>query len=229
MARFAGVSARFTSIPSAASTVMPASRTADGSSSPMSGPAACQKRPSITSAGTGSRQSVTTFPVGTCHSRMNGMSASSPARRASASQYDASGIRAIAIISRMTSGYDMIRRRCRGFSRPCCDRRAHDRLDHAVAEVALQLAQPHQVRQPRVRQHRPVPADHRGRGHHRAAEHRQLARRRHRIPRRDRPPLNPQASGPHHDRPRRSPGDREPRSPACINDGRQIRTHKGLL
>ena len=30
MARFAGVSARFTSIPSAASTVMPASVTADG-------------------------------------------------------------------------------------------------------------------------------------------------------------------------------------------------------
>ena len=118
MARFAGVSARFTSIPSAASTVMPASMTADGSPSPISGPAACQKMPSITPAGTGSRQSVTTFPVGMCHSRMNGMSASSPAMRARASRYDASGIRAIAIISRMTSGYDMIRRRCRGFSRP---------------------------------------------------------------------------------------------------------------
>ena len=47
------------------------------------------------------------------------MSASSPASRASDSQYDASGIRVIAIISRMTSGYDMIRRRCRFFSRPC--------------------------------------------------------------------------------------------------------------
>ena len=52
MARFAGVSARFTSIPSAASTVIPASSTADGSPSPMSGPAACQNRSSITSAGT---------------------------------------------------------------------------------------------------------------------------------------------------------------------------------
>ena len=103
-ARFAGVSARFTSIPSAASTIMPASSTADGSSSPMSGPAACQNRSSIRAGGTGSRQSVTTFPVGTCHSRRNGMSASSPARRASASQYEASGISVIAITSRMTSG-----------------------------------------------------------------------------------------------------------------------------
>ena len=98
------MSARFTSIPSAASTGIPASMTADGSSSPMSGPAACQNRSSITSGGTGSRQSVTTFPVGTCHSRANGMSASSPASRASASQYEASGISVIAIISRMTSG-----------------------------------------------------------------------------------------------------------------------------
>ena len=47
------------------------------------------------------------------------MSASSPASRASASQYDASGISPVASISRMTSGYDMIRRRCRGLSRPC--------------------------------------------------------------------------------------------------------------
>ena len=78
--------------------------TADGSSSPMSGPAACQKISSITSAGTGSRQSVTTFPVGTCQSRANGMSASSPASLASASQYVPPGLRVIAIISRMTSG-----------------------------------------------------------------------------------------------------------------------------
>ena len=88
---FPGVSARFTSIPSAAATGIPASITADGSSSAMSGPAACQNRDSITSGGTGSRQSVTTFPVGTCHSRVNVMSASRPARRASASRYDASG------------------------------------------------------------------------------------------------------------------------------------------
>ena len=118
IARFAGVSARFTSIPSAAHTVIPASSTADGSSSPISGLAASQNTDSITSAGTSSRHPVTTFPVGTCHSRANGTSASSPARRASASQYDPSGIRVIAIISRITSGYDMIRRRSRFLSRP---------------------------------------------------------------------------------------------------------------
>jgi hypothetical protein len=63
----------------------------------------------------------------------------------------------------------------RGPQPPLRDRLAHRRLDHPVAEA-------HQVRQPRVRQHRPVPAHHRGRGHHRAAEHRRLARRRRRIP-----------------------------------------------
>ena len=184
----------------------------------------------VTSGGTGSRQSVTTFPVGTCHSRANGMSASSPASRASASQYDASGISVIAIISRMTSGYDMIRRRCRGLSRPCRDRGVHGRLDHPVAEMALQLAQPDQVRQPRVRQHRAVPADHRGRRHHRAAEHRRLARRRHLARRRDRHALNPQASGPDHDRSRRGPGSRgTPSARLAASDGRQIRMHKGLL
>jgi hypothetical protein len=83
---------------------MPASSTAEGSPPPVSGPAACQKMLSVTSGGTGSRQSVTTFPVGTCHSRVNGMSASSPATPRSASQYEASGISVIAIISRMTSG-----------------------------------------------------------------------------------------------------------------------------
>ena len=82
------MSARFTSIPSAAHTAIPASSTADGSSSLISGPAASQNTDSITSAGTSSRHSVTTFAVGTCHSRANGTSASSPARRASASQYD---------------------------------------------------------------------------------------------------------------------------------------------
>src|SRR5271165_5874586 len=41
--------------------------------------------------------------------------------------------------------------------------------------------------------------------------------------------MNPQASGPEHDRPRRSPGHRGLLCPACINDVRQIRTHKGLL
>ena len=116
--RFSGVSATFTSIPSAAHAVIPASRTAGGSSSLTSGPAARQNRASIRSAGTSIRQSVMTFSVGTCHSRANGMSASSPASLASDSQYEASGVRVIASISRMTSGYDMIRRRCRLFSRP---------------------------------------------------------------------------------------------------------------
>ena len=102
--RFPGVSARFTSIPPAAHAIIPASRTADGSSSLTSGPAACQNRSCITSGGTSSRHPVTTFSVGTCHSRANGMSASSPASRASASQYDATGISVIAITSRITSG-----------------------------------------------------------------------------------------------------------------------------
>ena len=101
----------------------------------MSGPAACQNRSSITPAGISSRHPVTTFPVGTCQPRANGTSASSPARRASDSQHDPSGIRVIAIISRMTSGYDMIRRRCRFLSRPVHERRVHDRLDHPVPEM----------------------------------------------------------------------------------------------
>jgi hypothetical protein len=104
IARFCGVTATFTSIPSAAPTVIPASSTADGSSSAISGPAACQNRSSIRPAGTSTRQAVTTFSVGTCHCRANGMSASSPASLVSASQYEASGISAIPIISRMTSG-----------------------------------------------------------------------------------------------------------------------------
>jgi hypothetical protein len=91
-ARFAGVSARFTSIPSAAPTCIPASMTADGSSPAMTGPVAFQNRPSNRPGGTGRRQSVITFSVGTCQSRTNGMSAGSPASRASASQYDASVI-----------------------------------------------------------------------------------------------------------------------------------------
>ena len=39
--------------------------------------------------------------------------------------------------------------------------------------------------------------------------------------------MNSQVSGPDHDRPRRSPGHRGLRCPACINDVRQIRKHKG--
>ncbi len=119
IARFAGVSATATSIPSAAHTIIPASSTACGSSPAISGPVARQNRASIRLAGTSARQPVMTFPVGTCQSRANGTSASSPASRASASPYDPSGISVIASISRMTSGYDMIRRRCRCLSRPC--------------------------------------------------------------------------------------------------------------
>ena len=111
---------------------------------------------------------------------------------------------------------------------PFGDRRVHGRLDRPVAQMPLQLAQAHQVRQPPVGQHRPVPADHRRRGHRRTAEHRRLARRRRVARHRDRPAVNPQARSPHRHRPGRSPGNRELRRPACINDGRQIRTRKGL-
>ena len=51
IALFSGVSATFTSIPSAAHTVIPASSTADGSPSLTSGPAARQNRASIRSGG----------------------------------------------------------------------------------------------------------------------------------------------------------------------------------
>ena len=102
-------------------------------------------------------------------------------------------------------------------------RRGHDLLDHPVAEMALQLAQPHEIRQPAIRPHAAVPPDQRRGGHHRPAEHRQLAPRRRRARRDCRlPAVRPQASGPHHDRPRRSPGCQGLRCPACINDGRQI-------
>ena len=117
-ARFAGLSATLTSIPSAAPAGIPASITADGSSSPMSGPAACQQISSITSAGTSSRHPVTVFPVGTCQPGVNGMSASSPARTRIASAYETPGSSVIAITSRMTSGYDISRRRSRGRSLP---------------------------------------------------------------------------------------------------------------
>jgi GNAT superfamily N-acetyltransferase len=49
---------------------------------------------------------------------MNGMSATGLASLDSASQYEASGISVIAVISLMTSGQDMIRRLGRGLSRP---------------------------------------------------------------------------------------------------------------
>ena len=107
-------------------------------------------------------------------------------------------------------------------------RRPDDRLDHAVSEVALQLAQPHEIRQPPVRQHAAVPPDHRRGRHHRTAEHRQLAARRP-SPRRNRrlPAASLQVSGPHHDHPRRSPGYRGFRCPACNGNGRQIGRHQG--
>jgi hypothetical protein len=107
-------------------------------------------------------------------------------------------------------------------------RRVHDRLDQSVPEMPLQLAQPDQVRQPRIRQDRPVPPGHRRSRHHRAAEHRQLARRRHRASRRNRPATaNQQVSGPHYDRSGGSPRIWVLRCPACISNVRQIRKHKG--
>ena len=180
IARFAAVSATFTSIPSAAHTIIPASSTADGSSSAISGPAACQNRASIRPAGTSTRQPVTTFSVGTCHSRANGTSASSPASRASASQYEASGIRVIASISRMTSGYDMIRRRCRFLSRPCSSAAAT--ISSITPSPRWRSSSPSRTKSgshPSARTLPSLPSHGRG-GHHRAAEHRQLARRRRR-------------------------------------------------
>ena len=115
---FCLVSATFTSEPSIPHTGMPASITADGRPRGISGPAARQNRSSISDAGTGLRQAVTTFSVGTCHSCANGTAASSPASRRSASQYEASGIRVIATIRRMTSGNDISRLRCCTGSRP---------------------------------------------------------------------------------------------------------------
>ena len=105
-------------MPSAAFTGIPASMTADGSSSPMRGPAACQKISSMISAGISSRHPVTVFPVGMCQARVKGMSASSPARVRIASEYEEPGSRVIAITRRMTSGYDISRRRSRGRRRP---------------------------------------------------------------------------------------------------------------
>ena len=93
----------------------------------------------------------------------------------------------------------------------------------------IPLAQPDQVRQPRVRQHRAVPSDNRGGRHHRAAEHGRLARPRHAPLRRDRHAVNPQASGPEHDRSRRGPGFPGRSSPNCGVSGRKARSHKGLL
>jgi hypothetical protein len=84
------------------------------------------------------------------------------------------------------------------------DRGVHGRLDDSVAEVALQFAQPHQVREPRVCLHRPVPADHGRSRHHRTAGHRQLTGQRGTISSHDDPATaNPQATSPEHDCPRR--------------------------
>jgi hypothetical protein len=57
----------------------------------------------------------------------------------------------------MTSEYDISRRRLRVLRWPACSR-ARDRLDHPVAEMALQFAQPHEIRQPPAHQDPAVPA-----------------------------------------------------------------------
>ena len=112
------MSATFTRIPSIAHAGSPASRNADGSSSPASGPAALQNSSSITDGGTFSRQVVITFDVGTCQSRAHGTPARCPASRRSPSVPDASGMMAIAMFIRIVSGSDMIRRRSGAGIRP---------------------------------------------------------------------------------------------------------------
>ena len=203
-------------MPSAAFTGIPASMTADGSSSPMRGPAACQKISSMISAGISSRHPVTVFPVGMCQARVNGMSASSPARVRIASEYEEPGSRVIAITRRMTSGYDISRRRSRGRRRPFITALPGDLVDHAVAEMRLQAAEADQVRQPRIRQHRAVPLHERRRGHDRPEEPRLLAFRRRHPGHGDRPgTVNPQVSGTNRQRPRRRPGGRGLRGTNC--------------
>jgi len=209
-ARFAGLSATLTSIPSAAPAGIPASITADGSSSPMSGPAACQQISSITSAGTSSRHPVTVFPAGTCQPGVNGMSASSPARTRIASAYETPGSSVIAITSRMTSGYDISRRRSRGRSLP--PRRAFSAMASITPSprVLFQPAGADQVRQPRIRQHRAVPPHPRQGGHDRPAEQRHLVFQRRRPGHGDRPATaDLQVSDADRERPRRGrPGRR---------------------
>jgi hypothetical protein len=91
---------------------------------------------------------------------------------------------------------------------PLSDRRRGQFLDHALAQVPLQLTQPHEIGQPPAGQHHPAP-DHRRSGHHRMAERHQrpwLHRRpgQHRPPPAGRPPRpGPQVSGPERHHPRR--------------------------
>ena len=72
------------------------------------------------------------------------MPVSSPASRGNASQYDASGISVIAIISRMTSGYDMIRRRRRRGSRPAA--RAADTISSITPPPRQASSSPRRIR-----------------------------------------------------------------------------------
>ena len=91
-------------MPSAASAGIPATMTADGSSSPIRAPAACQKTSCMISGGISIRHSPAVFPVGTCQSRVNGTPARSPAAVRIASAYEEPGSRVIAMTSRITIG-----------------------------------------------------------------------------------------------------------------------------
>ena len=91
-------------MPSAASAGIPATMTADGSSSPIRAPAACQKTSCTISGGISSRHSPMLLPAGTCQSRVNGTSASSPATVRIASAQEEPGSRVIAMTRRITIG-----------------------------------------------------------------------------------------------------------------------------
>jgi len=105
-----------------------------------------------------------------------------------------------------------------------------DLLDHAVAEARFQGAEADHLGQPRVRQHRAVPLDERGRGQDRPGEHRLLARPRRRPGHGHRQgTVNPQVNGRYRQCSRRSPHGRELPGTNCGISGQQTKLHLGLL
>ena len=112
---------------------------------------------------------------------------------------------------------------------PVRDRLARQLLDRPLAQVPLQLPEPHEIGQPAAGQHHPAPY-HRRCGHHRMAERHHRARR-HGGPGQDcsppagqlyRPDLQVSGLDRHH--PRRQPGRLRR---ASMIDDRQIRKHEG--
>ena len=132
-----------------------------------------------------------------------------PGQPRSDSQYEASGVRP----SRASADDQRIRHDPRRsvFSPAFLQRRVHDRLDDAVAEIALQLAQPHGSGSHRP----PAPSRPGGSppGPSPPAENAAAPRAAEHGPGHDRPATaKPQVSGPHHDSPRRCPRHRGPLS-----------------